>query len=55
MKQKSKVLCEICGVNESTNYCAQDICESCCKSGKCHIKNRCVVYKIAEAFGWIKK
>lgn len=43
------MICTICHKNTLNNYCSTNVCEECCKAGKCHIKYKCSTYpKILE-------
>lgn len=37
-------VCSICHKNNLDNYCTSNVCEECCKSGKCPIKDSCNAY-----------
>ena len=39
------MLCEVCHTNEISNYCTANICEECCKSAKCPIRQKCALYR----------
>lgn len=38
------MLCDVCNINELSNYCTANVCEECCKSMKCPIRYECDAY-----------
>ena len=44
LNRKGFTRCDLCGRVLIENYCTTNVCEECCKKGKCRMKYRCKAY-----------
>jgi len=47
-KDVRQTICEICKEPLEGNWCTANVCEDCCRTGKCPMKERCRVYPNIE-------